>query len=173
MISWRFYFVFAVIFYSKSVLSCYDDEDCPSFETCCDDSFCRSDCPRDNSGVSSAVLIVIIIFAVVFKVVFWIAVCYCRRRRYRGIVFQRFDTAPRTAVVVNSSSTQSQMINPVAGYAPQQQGYNPQQQPYNPPQQAQQGSPGYGYPQNKIPNTGDVFVNPANNPPPYTDSPQS
>ena len=169
MISWRFYLVFIVVFYSKSVLSCYSDSDCYGSKTCCDGSCCS----KSSSGTNAAV-IVLIIFVVGFKLVFWIALCYCRRRRHPGtpgVVLRRPNTAPRTAVVVNNSSHVVEQ-----GHTPPQQSYNPPQPSYNPPQQTynEQGStlPGYAYPQNTTPIQDDVLVNPANNPPPpYTDSP--
>ena len=164
MISWRVYVVFIVAFYCKSVLSCYNDDGCGYAESCCDGGYCSSSCSGDDSGagLSSVVLVILIICGVAFKVLFWVAICYCRRRRYRGVVFQRFDTAPRTAVVVNQSSSNTQMMAPGYGppYNPPPQGYNPPAQGYNPAPEA------YNTP---TPKQGDVFVNPANNPPPpYT-----
>ena len=179
MISWRVYVVLIVGFYCKSVLSCYNDNDCSGYgESCCDGSYCSSYCSSDdeNTGLSSVVLIILIICGVTFKILFWVAICYCRRRRYRGVVFQRFDTAPRTAVVVNQSSSQTQMMPPgygpphnppVQGYNPPVQGYNPPAQGYNPAPQGYNPAPeAYNTP---TPKQDDVFVNPANNPPPpYT-----
>ncbi len=197
MISWRVYLALIVVFYSKSVLSyCNYDYNCPGSETCCGDNYCSDNC--DGSGVSTAILVVIIILAVAFKTVFWIAVCYCRRRRYRGVVFNRFDTAPRTAVVVNRSThvmqqghnlpqqsynpPQQSYNPPQPSYNPPKKSYNPQQQNFNPPQQAynpaqqqdEQGSPpGYSNPQNTTPGQ-NVLIDLADNPPPpYTNSPSS
>ena len=87
MFSWRLCVSFAVIFYSKSAMSCNYDSDCFGSQTCCSDDVCRSDCSRGTTNV--VVWIVVIIVAIV-KIVFWVLCCYCKRKRQSpGVIIHR------------------------------------------------------------------------------------
>ncbi len=150
MISWRFYLVFIVVFYSKSV-------DCSG-----------------SSGSSG--LYIIVLFVIVFKLV-CIAICCYRRCRHREVTYRRLGTASRTAAVNRSTRVTQQSYNPPEqSYNPAQQSYNPPEQSHEPPQDEQGSpSPGYAYPQNTAPKQDDVsLIDLADNPPPpCSDSPSS
>ena len=159
MISRRLYLVFAVICYTKSVMSCYYDSDCPGLETCCSDSYCASSCSNSSGGTDGAavaIIVVVCISAVIGKVIFWVCVwyCCCRRPPDTNIVIQQCPTAPSTVLVSSTSMTPtaSQGYSRLSEDNPAQHGY---------------ANPGYSPPTGTTLNQG-VNVSPANNPPPYS-----
>ena len=117
MFSWQFCVLFAVVFYSRSSMSCTYNSDCFGSQKCCSNNLCRSDC---SDGLSSVVVIIIVILAVVGKIVFWVVCCYCwRRRQTPGIIIHTVNT-PRNVVMAGAtqmSSTASQ------GYPTHSQSY--------------------------------------------------
>ena len=161
MISCRLCVLLAVIFYSKSVMSCYDDNDCYGSDVCCS-SGCRSSCSTRTDGATVAIIVVVCICAAFAKVAFWVCYWYfrCRRRvPHSGIVIQRsYHHVPQTVVL--STTTTSQGYTRLT-----QEGAS-----------AEHAYPNRGYdsPPGTTLTQGGVISNPAPTaPPPYTEVVQS
>ena len=132
MFSWLLCVSFAVIFYSKSTMSCSYDSDCFGSETCCSNGVCRSDC---SYGISNVVVIIVVIIAVVGKVVFWIFCCYCwRRRQSPGVIIHRVNTPGNVGMAGTTEMT------PTAS-----QGYPTHSQAYTNPYPSSNTTPDYMY----------------------------
>ena len=167
MISWRLCLLFAVIFYSKSAMSCSYDSQCSGSKTCCSDGLCRSDC---SGAIGSVVVGIIVVCVIIGKIIFWVVCCYCWRRRQAPTVViarttqmtptvsQGYPPPPSNGYAsYPSSSTTSNMFknqNDIIAYP----------RSSAPPQEAN-GNPGY----DSLPQT--ILSDPdhgSNPPPPYT-----